>query len=76
VVFSRIPIDSAGKPRVDSVATYDVTLDDRGGFLACALRGDEIVRVEAPPDAPPWAETLRPRVGAIGWHVIRVGRKR
>ena len=76
-VFSRVPIGEGGKPVLDSAASYDVTLDDRGGFLACGLRGDEIVRVEAVPDTPlPWGETVRPRAGAIGWHVIRVGRKR
>ena len=35
-------------------------------------------RVEAVPEAAtPWGETVRPRAGAIGWHVIRIGgRKR
>ena len=37
----------------------------------------EIVRIEGSSDTPvPWGETVRPRVGAIGWHVVRVGRKR
>ena len=77
VVFSRVPIDSVGKAMVDSVASYDVTLDAGGGFLACALRSDEIVRIEAVPETTtPWAETVRPRAGLIGWHVIHVGKKR
>jgi hypothetical protein len=76
-VFSRVPIGEGGRPMADSVASYDITLDERGGFLACALRGDEVVRIEAVPDTPlAWGETVRPRAGAIGWHVIRVGRKR
>jgi len=76
-VFSRVPIGQNGKPVADSAASYDVTLDDGGGFLACDLRGDEIVRIEAVPDTPlAWGETVRPRAGAIGWHVVRVGRKR
>ena len=76
-VFSRVPIGDGGKPVLDSAASYDVTLDARGGFLACALRGDEIVRIEAQPDTSiPWGETVRPRAGVIGWHVVRVARKR
>jgi hypothetical protein len=77
VVFSRIPIGEGGKPVLDSVASFNVTLDNRGGFLGCGLSGDEIVRLEAVPDtATPWAENLRPRPGAIGWHVVRVGGKK
>ena len=77
VVFSRYPVDDAGKPVADSAAWFEVKLDDRGGFLVCGLRNDEVVRIEAGPEDPtPWAETLRPRRGAIGWHVIRVPRKR
>jgi hypothetical protein len=76
VVFSRVPIVD-GKPVMDSVASYDVTLDPAGGFLACGLRGDEVIRVEAVPETPrPWGETVRPRPGVIGWHVIRVGKRR
>ena len=76
-VFSRVPIGEGGKPVVDSASSWDVTLDDRGGFLACGLRSDEVVRIEAVPDTPvAWGETVRPRAGAIGWHVIRVGRKK
>ena len=77
VVFSRIPIGDGGKPVMDSVTSFDVTLDNRGGFLACGLRENEIIRIEAPPDtATPWSETIRPRPGAIGWHVVRVGHRR
>ena len=76
-VFSRVPIGEDGKAVADSATSWDVTLDDRGGFLACGLRSDEIVRIEAVPDTPvAWGETVRPRAGAIGWHVIRVGRKK
>jgi hypothetical protein len=76
-VFSRVPMGVDGKPVVDSVASYDVTLDETGGFLACALRADEIVRVESVPEsAVAWGETVRPRSGMIGWHVIRMHRKR
>ena len=61
----------------DSVSTFEVTLDDGGGLLVCDLRGDEIVRLEATPDAADlWGENIRPRAGVIGWHVIRIGRKR
>ena len=76
-IFSRVPIGSDGRPVADSVASWDVTLDARGGFLGCALRGDEIVRIEAVPDTnTPWGETVRPRAGLVGWHVVRVGKKR
>lgn len=76
-VYSRVPIDEGGKAVVDSAASFDVTLDGEGGFLACGVRGDEVVRIEALPDTPvPWGETVRPRVGMIGWHVVRVGKKR
>ena len=76
-VFSRVPIGEGGKPVADSLSVFDVTLDATGGFLACGLRGDEIVRIEALPDnTNPWMETVRPRPGAIGWHLIRVGTKR
>jgi hypothetical protein len=76
-VFSRVPIGEGGRPVADSVASFDVTLDESGGFLACGLRGDEIVRVESLPDTPvTWGETVRPRAGAIGWHVIRTPKKR
>ena len=76
-IFSRAPLDDAGKPIADSTASYDVQLDAKGGLLACALSGQEVVRVEAVPEAPTrWGETVRPRAGAIGWHVIRVGQKR
>ena len=76
-IFSRAPLGNSGQPIADSTASYDVKLDAAGGFLACALSGQEVVRVEAPPEAAtPWGETVRPRPGAIGWHVIRVGRKR
>ncbi|HUQ84188.1 MAG TPA: carboxypeptidase regulatory-like domain-containing protein [Gemmatimonadaceae bacterium] len=75
-VFSRVPLGQDGKPVVDSITSYDVTLDDNGGFLACGLRGDEIARIESAPETPmKWGETIRPRVGAIGWHVVRIGRK-
>jgi hypothetical protein len=76
-VFWRIPVRDE-KPVLDSAMSYDVTLDATGGFLACALRDDEIVRIEGIPDTgnTPWAENIRPRPGAIGWHVVRVGRKR
>jgi hypothetical protein len=41
------------------------------------VRADEIVRIEAVPDTPvPWGETIRPRAGLIGWHVIRALKKR
>jgi len=76
-VFSRIPLGGDGKPVLDSASSYDVTLDASGGFLGCALRDNEIVRIEGLPDTnPAWAENLRPRPGAIGWHVVRVGKKR
>jgi hypothetical protein len=76
-VFSRVPVDGGGKPVADSAASWDVTLDAAGGFLGCALRGDEIVRIEAVPDTGmPWSETVRPRAGLVGWHVVRVGKRR
>jgi hypothetical protein len=76
-VFSRVPIGDDGKLVGDSAMSWDITLDARGGFLGCALRGDEIVRIEAAPDTnTPWGETVRPRAGLIGWHVVRVGKKR
>jgi hypothetical protein len=76
-LFSRVPIGQDGKPVVDSVSAYEVTLDDDGGLLVCGLRGDEIVRLEAvPTSASLWGENIRPRPGLIGWHVIRIGRKR
>ena len=76
-IFSRAPIGPNDKPIADSTTSYDVKLDETGGFLACALSHQEVVRVEGPPEAAtPWGETVRPRHGAIGWHVIRVGRKR
>ncbi len=76
-VFSRIPLNGDGKPVLDSASSYDVTLDTTGGFLGCALREDEIVRIEGLPDTnQPWAENLRPRSGLIGWHVVKVGKKR
>jgi hypothetical protein len=75
-ILSRVPIGEGGKVVADSAASYDVTLDARGGFLACGLRGDEIVRIEAVPEAAtPWMETIRPRAGTIGWHVVRVGKR-
>ena len=76
-LFSRVPMRPDGKPAVDSVTAYDVTLDDGGGLLVCGLRGDEIVRIEAQPSSQDlWGENIRPRAGLIGWHVIRIGRKR
>ena len=76
-VFSRVPVGQDGKPVIDSVASYDVKLDEGGGFLACGLRGDEIARIESVPDTPtPWGETIRPRTGMIGWHVIRLANKK
>ena len=76
-VFSRVPVGTDGKPVIDSIASYDVKLDDTGGFLACGLRGDEIARIESVPDTPtPWGETIRPRSGMIGWHVIRLANKK
>lgn len=76
-LFSRVPLGTDGRPVVDSISAYDVTLDDGGGVLVCGLRGDEIVRIEAPPDAANlWGENIHPRPGVIGWHVIRVGPKR
>jgi len=76
-IFSRVPITDDGKAVLDSAASWDVKLDEAGGFLACALGANEVVRVEGPPEAQVlWGETIRPRPGAIGWHVIRIGRKR
>jgi hypothetical protein len=76
-LFSRVPLGTDGRPVVDSISAYDVTLDDGGGVLVCGLRGDEIVRIEAPPNAANlWGENIRPRPGLIGWHVIPVGPKR
>ena len=82
-VFWRIPLSGEGKPVLDSATSYDVTLDSTGGFLGCALGENEIVRIEGVSDDtntnpvdPPWAENLRPRSGAIGWHVVRIGKKR
>ena len=76
-IFSRAPLDGGGRPIDDSTAAYDVKLDSGGGFLACGLSGREVVRVEATPEAATrWGETVRPRAGAIGWHVIRIGQKR
>jgi hypothetical protein len=79
-VFWRIPLNGDGKPVLDSATAYDVTLDATGGFLGCALAENEIVRIEGLSDDsntnPPWAENLRPRSGAIGWHVVRIGKKR
>ena len=76
-ILSRVPLDATGKPVADSAASYDVTLDAKGGFLACAMRSDEIVRLEAAPESSkPWMETIRPRAGIIGWHLIKVGARR
>ena len=79
-VFWRIPLNGDGKPVLDSATAYDVTLDATGGFLGCALDENEIVRIEGLSDDsntnPAWAENLRPRSGAIGWHVVRIGKKR
>jgi len=79
-VFWRIPLNGEGKPVLDSATSYDVTLDATGGFLGCGLGEDEIVRIEGLPEAnntnPPWAENLRARSGAIGWHVVKIGKKR
>jgi hypothetical protein len=79
-VFWRIPLNGEGKPVLDSATSYDVTLDATGGFLGCGLGEDEIVRIEGLPEAnntnPPWAENLRTRSGAIGWHVVKIGKKR
>jgi hypothetical protein len=76
-LFSRVPVGTDGKPTVDSVSVYQVTLDDTGGLVVCGVRGDEIVRIESASDAAmPWGENIRPRPGLIGWHVIRIGRKR
>ena len=77
-IFTRARLDAAGQAIPDSTVSYDVKLDATGGFLACGLQASEVVRIEAVPEAPtPWGETVRPRPGAIGWHVIRIGgRKR
>lgn len=76
-VLSRVPLGADGKTVADSAVAYDITLDAQGGFLGCGLRADEIVRIEAVPEtSPPWRETIRPRAGVIGWHVVRVGSKR
>ena len=76
-ILSRVPLDATGKPVADSAASYDVTLDAKGGFLGCAMRADEVVRLEAAPESPKaWMETIRPRAGIIGWHLIKVGTKR
>jgi len=76
-LFSRVPLGQDGKPATDSITTSEVTLDDGGGLLVCDLQADEIVRIEATPDSPDlWGENIRPRSGLIGWHVIKVGRKR
>lgn len=75
-ILARAPIGADGRVIADSAVAYDITLDAAGGFLGCALRGDEVVRVEGLPDTPtPWGETVRPRAGTIGWHVIRMKRK-
>ena len=74
-ILSRVPIDANGRPIADSASAWDVTLDKRGGFLGCGMRADEVVRLESVPEGqPPWLETIRPRAGMIGWHVIRVRR--
>ena len=74
-ILSRVPLDAVGRPVADSASSWDVTLDKRGGFLGCGMRADEIVRLESVPEGqPPWLETVRPRAGVIGWHVIRVRR--
>jgi len=79
-VFWRIPLNGEGKPVLDSASSYDVTLDATGGFLGCALGENEIVRIEGLSDDtntnPSWAENLRPRSGVIGWHVVKIGKKR
>ena len=87
-VLYRIPLNGEGKPVLDSASGYDVTLDATGGVLGCALGENEIVRIEGVSDtntntntntnntSPPWAANLRPRSGAIGWHVVRIGKKR
>ncbi len=83
-VLYRIPLNVEGKPVLDSASGYDVTLDATGGVLGCALGENEIVRIEGVSDtntntnntSPPWAANLRPRSGAIGWHVVRIGKKR
>jgi hypothetical protein len=77
VILSRVPLDANGKAIADSAASWDVTLDKRGGFLGCGMRADEIVRLESAPEAqPPWVETVRPRAGVIGWHVIKIRGRR
>jgi len=76
-ILSRVPLDATGKPVADSAVSYDVTLDAKGGFLGCAMRSDEVVRLEAAPESSKrWMETIRPRAGVIGWHLIKVGAKR
>lgn len=74
-ILSRVPLDANDRPIADSASAWDVTLDKRGGFLGCGMRSDEIVRLESVPEGqPPWLETIRPRAGVIGWHVIRIRR--
>ena len=79
-VFWRIPINGEGKPVLDSAIAYDVILDATGGFLSCAVSEDEIVRLEGLTSTnnstPPWAENLRARSGVVGWHVVRLGKKK
>jgi hypothetical protein len=70
-VFSRAPLGASGQPVPDSTTSWDVKLDAAGGFLACGLRHDEVVRIEGLPESNPWSETVRPRAGVIGWHVVR-----
>lgn len=74
--FTRFPIRSNGEVALDSAAVEPITLDAGGGYLACALSVNEVVRIESTPEVVVgWSETVRPRPGAIGWHVVRIRTK-
>jgi hypothetical protein len=69
----RRPLRPAPGDSTVFVTTLDVRLDPSGAYVACALGEDEVVRLEAPPDAPvPWGQSVRPRAGGLGWYVLRV----
>lgn len=51
----------------------DVTLDEHGAYVACALGEDEIVRLESAPGAVvAWSQAVRARPGVVGWYVMKV----
>jgi len=72
-VLVRRPLHPAPGDSAVFATTLDVTLDEHGAYVACALSDDEAVRLEAPPDAVvAWGQTVRPRPGGLGWYVMKV----